>query len=137
MTWVRVVYLYLFALVGLVMVTIGSAQMVGLGLRTWVLTEADSEMRIRWVPEPPMRVAPDRVARLESDTTLDETTRQALRDWAEDYRQMREERETVDPVRASRQRDLAGALSLLLVGFPLFFYHWGVIRRERAGFGPA
>ena len=131
MTWIRWVYLYLFALVGLVLITIGSVQLVGLGLRSYVFTEADAEMRLRHMPDPPMRVSPDRLERLQADSTLDPATREALRMWAADYERMRAESETIDPIRSRRQRDAAGAIALLLVGLPLYLYHWRTIRRER------
>lgn len=131
MSWIRWVYLYLFALLGLILITIGSVQLVGLGLRTFVLTEADAEMRIHYAPEPPMRMSPERMERLDNDTTLDPATIRALRLWAEDYERMAEQRATIDPVKSRRQRDAAGAIALLLVGLPLYFYHWQLIRRER------
>ncbi len=131
MSWIRWVYLYLFALLGLVLITIGSVQLVGLGLRAFVLTEADAEMRMHYVPEPPLRMAPERLERLENDTTLDPATIRALRQWADDYERMEEVRATIDPVKSRRQRDAAGAIALLLVGLPLYFYHWRIISRER------
>ena len=134
MHWIRVVYLYLFALVGLVLLTIGGVQIVSLGLRTYVLTEADAEMRMQYYPEPPMRFAPDRATALSADTTLTPQEREALRQWAADYDRQRAMREAIDPVRSRRQRDLARAIALLLVGLPLFGYHWRTIRLERAGF---
>lgn len=132
MNWIRPVYLYLFALLGLVLVTIGSVQLVGLGLRTWVLTEADAEMRMsQYGPEPPLRLTPDRIEALEGDTALDAETREMLRQWASDYERQREQRAALDPVKSRRQRDAAGAIALLLVGLPLYLYHWRTIRRER------
>ena len=134
MHWIRVVYLYLFSLLGLVLVVIGSAQLVNLALRTYVLTEADAELRWQHVPEPPMRaMAPERARQMADDsvTPLEPEEREALRSWAAEYERTREQREAVDPVRSRRQRDAAGALGLLLVGLPLYLYHWRTIRRER------
>ena len=134
MHWIRVVYLYLFALVGLVLLTVGAVQLVSLGLRTYVLTEADAEMRIHYMPEPMMRFSPDRALTLSSDSTLSDQEREALRHWAADYDRQRQLREAVDPVKSRRQRDAARAIALLLVGVPLFGYHWRTIRSERAGY---
>ena len=136
MHWIRVVYLYLFALVGLVLLTIGGVQLVGLGLRTYVLTEADAEMRMHYMPEPPMRYSPDRAATLAEDTTFTPQEREAFRQWASEYERQRGLRATIDPVRSRRQRDAARALAFLIVGIPLFGYHWRTIRKERAGFLP-
>ena len=133
MHWIRVVYLYLFALVGLVLLTTGGVQLTSLALRSFVLTEADAEMHLYHGPEPPIRVY-ERARDLEADTTLGPEERRALRQWAEEYERMRERREQVDPVVARRQRDAARALSFILIGLPLFGYHWRRIRKERAGF---
>ncbi|HUG39865.1 MAG TPA: hypothetical protein VMM12_05245 [Longimicrobiales bacterium] len=136
MHWIRVVYLYLFALVGLVLVTVGGVQMVSLGLRTWVLTEADAEMRMHYYPDPPMRFAPERAAAVAEDTVvaLTQQEREAFRHWAADYERQRQIRAEIDPVRSRRQREAARAIALLLVGAPLFGYHWRAIRKERAGY---
>lgn len=134
MHWVRVVYLYLFALVGLILLTIGGVQLTSLGLRSYVLTEADAEMRVQYLPEPPVRFTADNARNLARDTTLGAEEREALRQWAADYERQREQREAIDPVRSRRQRDAARALAFLIVGLPLFGYHWRTIRKERAGF---
>ena len=38
---IRKIYLYLFALIGLVLITIGCVRLVGLGLKTYIFTKAD------------------------------------------------------------------------------------------------
>ncbi|HSH46352.1 MAG TPA: hypothetical protein VK966_10965 [Longimicrobiales bacterium] len=120
MHWVRVVYLYLFALVGLILLTIGGVQLTSLALRSYVLTEADAEMRVQYLPEPPVRFTAENARGLARDTTLDAEERDALRQWAADYERQREEREAINPVKSRRQRDAARALALLIVGLPLF-----------------
>jgi len=39
---IRKIYLYLFTLVGLALITVGSVRLVELGLKTYVLTKADN-----------------------------------------------------------------------------------------------
>lgn len=136
MHWIRVVYLYLFALVGLVLVTIGGVQLVSLTLRTFVLTHADAEMRMHYMPDPPVRFSPDRATALADDTTFSAQEREAFRHWAADYERQRRMREEIDPVKSRRQRDAARALAFLIVGAPLFRFHWRRIKKERAGFPP-
>jgi hypothetical protein len=140
MHWVRIVYLYLFALLGLVLLTVGGVQLVSLGLRTFVLTHADAELGMRHPgPDPPIRFQPtardEQVARDTVVLSLEE--REALRHWAAEYERYRRHWATVDPIRSRRQRDAARALALLLVGLPLYGYHWRVIRREREPPRPA
>ncbi|MGM0482741.1 MAG: hypothetical protein ACQEP6_02670 [Patescibacteria group bacterium] len=110
----RLVYLYLFSLVGLVLVIIGSVQLINLGLTTWVFTEAD-EVNVY-----PTQKMPDP----ESESEVD----------PEEEKRMEEERaEYLEKERtARRQRKAAEALAMIIVGLPLYLYHWNMIRKERS-----
>ncbi len=99
---VRIIYLYLFSLVGLVMVVIGSARLVDLALRTWIFTEADKDYSyIAPVPVYP----PDATSTKEVVERVDYTTRK-------------------------RHRDLSSSLAQIIIGFPLYLYHWRLVKRE-------
>ena len=99
---IRKVYLYLFAFIGLLITTIGTVRLVQTGLETYVFTEANTYV---YYPAP----------KLEGESTL-----------SEEELEERQEREN----RAHTQRELAGALSMILVGFPLYLYHWRTIQKE-------
>ena len=45
-TLVRTIYLYIFALLGLVLLIIGSVNFLNMGLKAFVFTQADEESRI-------------------------------------------------------------------------------------------
>lgn len=105
---IRKIYLYLFALVGLFMITVGSARLVNLALKVYIFQEAD-----RYYEYPVPR-------------TIDEkaggTTQPDPKELEEFNRKQ---------TRSQRQRELAESLAWILVGLPLWLYHWTVIKKER------
>ena len=96
---IRTIYLYGFAIVGLIIATVGVGRIVDVGLRAWVFTEADKTYN---EPRP--------VIDKEGEII---------------------EGEIIDYAKANRQRDLASAISSILVGVPLYLYHWSIIKREK------
>lgn len=99
---IRLIYLYLFSFVGLLVVVIGSVRMVDLGLKVFVFPNADKYEYAAPLPaEEKMRV--------------DE---QAMRLQAER-----------DQTR-NRQREFSGAFAMIVVGLPLYLYHWKLIQKN-------
>lgn len=98
----RLLYLYLFSFVGLLIVVIGSIQMVNLALKYTIFKDVDtSEVymapKIAGEVAEPLEVQKERQAR--------DVTRQ-------------------------RQREFINAFSMLVVGTPLYLYHWRMIKKE-------
>ena len=130
-SWVRTVYLYMMALLGLVLLTIGGVRMLDLGLKAFVFTEADQEQRFSMM-QPPMPMMLERMERIDRGDEPDLTPqeRAAVRQWLQDYERWREQADRVDPITSRRQRTASSALALILIGLPLYGYHWRLIRRE-------
>jgi len=122
---IRLIYLYLFALVGLALVTIGGVRLVDMALRATVFTQADEEQRL-WNRQPPMMptVAPKREG---IDAAAD---RAVIEQWERDYEEWRQAVAHIDPVMARRQRDAASSIGMIAIGLPLYLFHWGLIRRQ-------
>lgn len=100
MSKIRLVYLYLFAAVGLVTVIIGTVRMVDLGLKVFVFKDADK-----------YEIYPTKLPDGKPEMSTEEL-------------QARQERET----RRNRERDLVAALSMLVVGLPVYLYHWKTLQ---------
>jgi len=105
MEWIKRIYIYLFSAIGLVLVIIGSVQLVNLALKAWVFTKADTYVRY------PIPMAIE-----------GEKTAQPSQEELETYE--KEERS------AQRQRQAASALAMMIVGTPLFLYHWSIARKR-------
>lgn len=124
---IRTIYLYLFALLGLVLLVIGSVGFVNMGLKAYVFTQADEQQRL-WEGGPREPVfAAGRVG--EGELTAEDEA--AVKRWLQDYQAWKEKSEKVDVVVAQRHRDAAMNLALILVGLPLYWYHWRVIRKDK------
>ncbi len=130
---VRMIYLYLFSLVGLVLLVIGMVRFVDMGLKAFIFTKAEQERRL-YYDKPSAPVQLERAKELaeteEGETELTEEELSLVRQWLADYQQWQEQRDEIDPVTARRHRDASTNLSLILIGFPLYLYHWRIARRE-------
>lgn len=99
---IRLLYLYLFSFIGLLIAVIGTVQIVDLGMKVYVFKNADTYEYAR-----PIAV--------EGEMKIDPEEEKAI-----------QERET----KRQRQRQASTALAMILVGFPLYKYHWSLIKKE-------
>lgn len=107
---IRKLYLYLFSLIGLVLLVIGCVKLVNLTLKTFVFTKADQTYGYP-IAEP---IAPGgKTAEIVQPNPAEIEVFQN------------------NQLVASRQRDTADSLAMLIVGLPLFLYHWHVIKKEK------
>lgn len=98
---IRLTYLYLFAFVGLLTVVIGSVKLADLLMRMVVFKDADRyEYSVPALEEGPK-------------FRQDEMRRNAIREQ-----------------NRARQRELSNSLAMIVVGLPLYLYHWAIIRKE-------
>lgn len=134
---VRTIYLYLFALLGLVLLTIGSVRFLDMGLKAFVFTKAEEEQRLynkqpSFAPIEVSRIAKTEGERLvpKDEIKLSEEEKVRVDQWIKDYNDWREKSSKIDIVASQRHRNASLNLSLILIGLPLYLYHWGVIKKE-------
>lgn len=142
-TWIRTIYLYLFALVGLALIVIGSVRLLDLGLKIFIFKEADKPEEVQRIypPFPPERfLEPSSVSKDQktTDIALSEETekvsaieKDALNRWLIDYEEWKTSYESIDYVRSRREREASNSLAFIIIGIPLYLYHWAVIKRDR------
>lgn len=106
----RKVYLYLFAIIGLILVIIGSVSFVNLGLKKFIFTKSDYPCYNAIVEK---TVDGRTLSEAEVKQSEEEQTKQC------------EEQRTSD-----KQRQASSALAQLIIGLPLYLYHWTVIKKE-------
>ena len=111
---IRKIYLYLFALIGLVLITIGCVRLVGLGLKTYIFTKAD--IYIEYPMARPLKIAP-----IGDEKT--EELQQPTKEEIEEYQNKQQA--------ANRQREAAESLAFIIVGLPLYLYHWSMIKKDK------
>lgn len=110
MNIIRKIYLYLFSTIGLVVVVIGSVQLVDLALKAWVFTKADVYLEYPQAISVPVKPGdPNYIA-------------QPSREEMEKFNKAQLENQ--------RQRQMANSLAMIIVGLPLYLYHWRIVRFE-------
>lgn len=126
---IRTIYLYLFALIGLVLLVIGSVGFVNMGLKTWVFTQADQQ---RYLYEQPMVYPVAKLENARDNNDLTEADREEIRKIIDDYNAAKEKNAKIDVVASQRQSDAAQNLALIIVGLPLYLYHWRLVKKDKA-----
>jgi hypothetical protein len=109
---IRLLYLYLFSFIGLLVAVIGAVQLTDLAIKVYVFKGAD-----RYDYAVPKQIAPDGK---ELTQTPDEIAEQKRVQDLETTRQ--------------RQRQASTAISMILIGVPLYLYHWKSIQKENKKF---
>lgn len=107
-TWVRKIYLYLFSAIGLVIVIIGSVELINLALKSWVFTKADIYYQY---PN-------SKIINAEKQEVYQEPDPKAV----EEYQK--------NDLASRRQRQASNAIAMIIVGAPLFLYHWKLTKKD-------
>jgi len=135
---IKTLYLYLFACIGLVLLTIGTVQLVNLGLKMFIFTKAE----ISYVSPPPRTVLiagekitteddfVSAVEKCEEKCDLSDTQKQQLDSWLQDYSYWQENDAKQDYKTERRHRDASMALAFIFIGLPLYLYHWTLIKKN-------
>lgn len=101
----KLIYLYLFSAIGLILIINGSVRLFNLGLKTFIFKEADIYYFYPSIPsETEIELSPEEL-------------------------QKREELNR----KSQRQREVSSALSMIFVGAPLYFYHWRAVLKNKKG----
>ncbi|MBI4272462.1 hypothetical protein HY621_01265 [Candidatus Uhrbacteria bacterium] len=130
---IRTIYLYVFALLGLVLVTIGTVRFVNMALKTFVFTQADQDQRYMYEPPMPPYAVPVKGEKISNNTStavFTEAEQEDQRRWMAAYKDWQERRSKIDYQAVRRHQDASMNLALILVGLPLYLYHWRVIQKE-------
>ena len=122
---IRLIYLYLFSTVGLVLALVGAVRLTDMALKAFIFTRADISIRY---PEYPRSVYPYPQPPVEpkaGNTTSTEPSPAEM----EEYKKKQEIAEREEQ-RSRRERTAAESLAMIIIGTPLFFYHWRTIQKE-------
>lgn len=133
--FIRTIYLYLFALLGLALLIIGGVRFVDMGLKAFIFTKAEEEQRLIYQQVPIPFSVPgiekfQQEIEKEKEVCLSEEEKIKIEHWLADYKDWQERRSKIDPVTAKRHQDASLNLALILIGLPLYLYHWRIIKKE-------
>lgn len=106
---IKLIYLYLFSLIGLILIVTASVKLVNLALKAFIFTEADQYYAYP-VTKPSSAV---------KDGEYIEPDPAELAMF--NRRQLTQQRE----------RETSDALAMLIVGVPLYVYHWRLVTNKK------
>ncbi len=127
---IRTIYLYLFSLLGLVLLIMGGVRFLDMGLKAFVFTKAEQEQRLIYKQPPLGAYSPERLQDVKGEESLSEQEKKQIENLITDYQEWKERRSQIDPVTSRRHRDASLNLAMILIGLPLYLYHWGTIKKE-------
>jgi len=105
----KLIYLYLFSAIGLLLLVVGLIKLVDLGFRTFVFREADVYYTPVFFYPGEEKISPEELQRrIEEQRKAEEINR-----------------------RAQRQKGVSNALSMIIIGVPLYIYHWRLILKTK------
>ncbi|MBU3918333.1 hypothetical protein KKC63_00255 [Patescibacteria group bacterium] len=127
---IRTIYLYIFALLGLVLVTIGAVNFLNMGLKAFVFTKADQNMEINFERPISSPLPVEKMEEFGEGSELSEEELALVQDWLEEYKIWQTESGKINYLVSDRHRSASINLSLILIGIPLYLYYWATIKRE-------
>jgi hypothetical protein len=111
---IRKIYLYIVVLIGIVLVVIGSVRLVDIGLKTYIFTRAE-----QWPVYPPAR----RIVPLTEENGQEVNYQEPSPEEQAEY--------TRAQSITRRQGEAAGSLAMVIIGLPLYLYHWSILKKEQ------
>ncbi len=129
---IRTIYLYLFTLVGLVLLVVSLIRFIDMGFKAFIFTKADEEQNIinerLYIACPLEKI--EKNQQQEEEICFTGRQKAEIEQMIADYKNWEERNSKINYVVARRHRDASTNLSMILIGLPLYFYHWSIIRRE-------
>ena len=127
---IRTLYLYIFTAVGLILLIIALVDFIDMGLKAYVFTRAEEDTYAReyYKPAPiEHEGATIEQAKNKEEVCFSGQDKQEIEGWLE-YRQAAEK--NYDPVVTRRHRDASRNLAMIIIGLPLYLYHWTQIKKD-------
>lgn len=117
---IKTIYFYLVCFVALMTVVFSTADLINIALKTWIFTKADTN---------DYYYGPAITCPTPMDKSLSETTTAQIKADCEKQQKINEEQSENNRI-AQKQSNVVRDISLIVVGIPLFLYHWRIVRKK-------
>ncbi len=129
---IRPTYFYFISLASLLMVVIAGGFLINIALKTWVFPSAQQADKLASNIYPVQQVSSERdsvksISACGEKCGIDKETVALANSWITDYDAWQKE---VSTPQNSTQRQAASSIPFVLVGIPLFWYHWSIVRKQ-------
>lgn len=112
---IKKIYLYLVSLIALFIVVFGSITLLNMALKTWVFTKADRDFYPACPIAAPIVEQNGQSVPVKGSGGCDEAEQQKIADINRT---------------AQKQREASNAVAMIIVGSPVFYFHWRLARKE-------
>ncbi|MFA6099308.1 MAG: hypothetical protein WC750_00330 [Patescibacteria group bacterium] len=116
---IKTIYFYLVSLIALLMVVFSTADLINLGLKTWVFPKTNAT----YYGMP----CASQVYPVPAEKGVTQTV--ATIDYAKQCEADRQNQAEMSIIQ--NQRDAVRDISMIVVGIPLFLYHWITLRKDK------
>ena len=99
---IRLLYLYLFSFVGLLITIIGGIQLVDLGMKNYIFKVNEYSYYYDPMVAEKQSISPEEIEKRNKEEQSNQT-----------------------------KRTLSNSIAMILIGLPVYFYHWGTIKKEQ------
>ncbi len=127
---IRTIYLYLFTIVGLALLVTGSVKFIDMGLKMFVFTKAEEPERLQQMYYYPTPVSVTKLEGYQESGELTAEEKETLKAFLANYKDWQEKEAKIDYLASNRQKQASNNLAMILVGLPLYLYHWRIIKKE-------
>jgi len=137
---IRTIYLYLFSLVGLTLLIIAGVRFLDMGLKVFIFTQADLDEKLMRMAPPQSPIQIKKVIEQDgqkkdqsskSSYCLSNSEKALFDQWLIQYQNWQKQKENLNYLVAKRQREASLNLAMILIGLPLYLYHWRLIKKDR------
>ena len=115
---IKSIYFYSVSLIALMMIVFSTVDLINIGLKTWIFTKADQ----------PGYIQPCDVAAVPSSPAKDGQAADIQTQLAVCEANTKQQ---LEQYQTQKQSDAVRDLAFLVVGIPVFAYHWTTIRKEQ------
>ena len=127
---IRTIYLYLFALVGLALLITGAVKFLDMGLKMFIFTKAEDPEKLQQRYYYSIPIPIEKLENYQTSEELTDEEKATLKSFLENYKKWEEEEAKIDYLTSNRQKQASSNLAMILVGLPLYLYHWRIIKKE-------
>jgi len=122
---VRNAYLYIASLISLLFVAIGAYTLLNTAIKTYILPKAEKGGFSRCNEQPPI-YGLDSAKGVATDVQKEQ-----LDMLLKDYERWKENNTGEECYKAERQKNVADAITMIVIAFPIFLFHWRLVKREK------
>lgn len=127
---IRILYLYAFALVGLALATFGAVRLLDLGLKIYIFKKADQPQIYQSFPPYPPITIDQKTDDVKYSEKITPEQKIALDNWVSEFKHWNENQKNIDYLASSRESAASNSFAMILIGLPLYLYHWRIIKKE-------